>query len=253
MDPLSGSFGAVGETVTDAVRRLQAKFKSLLAVRIVKMLLNTESSQLNVTASLHRADQENQAIAKVSPTRGVGTTASATSGQAGSMSQMVTPSFAKLPLLTPVQLQVVNNEPHDLYISVLTIDPTGEIMIIFPNEWTAGNTAQVAAGRALLIPDPSRDSFTLQTQEPKGVTEVLVLASVTPLRKALKALQTVASRENQFRGPVTLSAPIELIDNLLLDLAESDRASRKNFSATEQVQYVSTTQLAAMTMSFEVI
>src|SRR3712207_7053355 len=46
-------------------------------------------------------------------------------------------SVSKLPLNTPVQLQIVNNEPRALYVSVLVIDPTGEITIIFPNQWTA--------------------------------------------------------------------------------------------------------------------
>lgn len=82
MDAIPGSFGFVGEKMTDAVLRLQAKFKSLLAARIVKMMLNTDSSRLKVTASLMRVDQGNQAIAQVFPTRALGQLTASVRGNA---------------------------------------------------------------------------------------------------------------------------------------------------------------------------
>lgn len=262
LEMIPGSFGAAGETVKNAVLRLQAKFKSLLAARIVKMVLNTDSSPLNVTASLSRADDTKQVVATVVPTRGVGgqlTTSARGKRQAKPVSRAAaSPSVSKLPLNTPVQLQIVNNEPRALYVSVLVIDPTGEMTIIFPNQWTAAlEAARVEAGQTLLIPQPNRDDFNLQTQEPLGVTEVLIVASVMPLRNALKALQAIASRRNQSSGLVQLNAPIEVIENLLSDLAESSShldANRNNSVPPERrVRRVDTTQLAAMSMTFEVV
>jgi hypothetical protein len=163
---------------------------------------------------------------------------------------------------TAVQLQVTNNEASQLYLSVLVIDPTGEISVIFPNQWAAAEEVTlVAAGQTLKIPEPNKDSFSLVTQEPKGVSEVLILASRTPLRKALQSLRAVAAaRVGQRSGPVTLEAsgplnePAEVIDNLLDDVNNGTRGSVSNATRSSgTVRNIDTSQLAALSITFEVI
>ena len=266
LDVIPSSFGAVGETVRDAVSRLAAKFKSLLATRIVKMTLNTDSSWLNVMATLRRADSGNPLIAKAFPTRSLAVKSVASRPDSAQAKSVIASGASSqesvLPLFAPVQLQIANRENRDLYVCVLVIDPSAEMTMIFPNQWTAPEDAsQLGAGQTLLIPDPNRDHFTLQTQEPKGVTEVLILASVTPLQKAIAALQTIAKSRNQLQGPVALSAPIEAIENMLSDLGESNASNKlrqqliynNSVSSGERVHLIDTTQMATMSMTFEVI
>jgi hypothetical protein len=77
-----------------------------------------------------------------------------------------------------------------LYVTLLTIDPTGELAVVFPNSWTAGvDAALVKAGETRQIPDPERDAFKLTVGEPVGTAEVLVIASLSPLRESLQRLQ----------------------------------------------------------------
>ncbi|MFE1744528.1 caspase family protein [Coleofasciculus sp. H7-2] len=243
MEPIPGSFGAAGETVADAVNRLQAKLKSLLAARIVKLTLNTNSSRLKVTASMNRAGQ-NEILASAFTVRGIGQGTSS-----NNPSQNLPSDDRKLPLGTSVQFQITNNEPRDLYFSVLVIDPTGEISAIFPNQWTAtDDVTQVRAGQTLQIPG-ANDQFNLITQEPKGVAEVLIVASSTPLRKALQALRNLAPRDK--RGPVSLSEPTQVVGDLLDDLAEGTRGT--SGTSPQGVSNVDTTQMAAMSITFEVI
>lgn len=253
LDAIPGSFGAVGETVIDAIKRLQAKFKSLLAGHFIKIMLNSDASRLNVTASLSLVGQENQLIAEVFPTRGVkkGTGIS----QGDRSATIISPDAAKLPLGTAVVLRITNNEPRNLYMSVLVIDAQGEITVVFPYRWTvAEDTAQVGAGDAIAIPDPNNSSFELRTQEPKGLTEVLLIASVVPLKKVLKTLQTLARKRGQQQGAVTPNNPIEVIDDLLADLGENSRDSTETeVRGLTTVSRISTTQFAAMSMTFEVI
>lgn len=116
-----------------------------------------------------------------------------------------------------------------------------------------------------MIPNSSEASFELRTQEPKGVTEVLIIASATPQRKALKTLQALALRGSQEIGPVALNDPIEVMDSLLDDLADGDRSlisdgdrrsgssAAKPVNKRRTVRRVDTTQMAAMSMTFEVI
>ncbi len=239
------SFGSKGETVSDAITRLSPKLRSLLAARIVKTILNSNSSRLNVLASIHREGAE-KIIANSFTVRGTSPT---------NQPSTIFPSSQQLPLGSAVQLQVTNNETSNLYLSVLVIDPTGEIAVIFPNQWAAGEEVTlVKAGQTLKIPDPSQDSFRLVIQEPKGIVEVLVLASRTPLRQAMLALQALAAESKQRSGPVTLNQPAEVIDNLLNDINNGSRGNGSNIvSSNPTNRSIDTTQLAALSITFEVV
>ncbi|HEY9651720.1 MAG TPA: caspase family protein [Coleofasciculaceae cyanobacterium] len=250
LELIPGSFGAKNEAVGDAVSRLRPKFQSLLAARMVKTTLNTNSSRLNIVASM-QPEGGGQVVANAFTIRGSlgqGTSANRPTAVVSSDSQ-------KLPLGTPVQISVTNNETSELYLSVLVIDPSGEISVVFPNQWvTSDEVTLVSAGRTINIPDPNKDSFQLVTQEPKGFAEVLILASRTPLRQALKALRTLAAQSQQDRGPVQLNQPTEVIDNLLDDVNNRSRGTVRNATRSAgTVRNIDTNQLAALSITFEVI
>lgn len=249
------SFGVSGETVAGALKRLRAKFQLLLAARIVKTALNTNSSRLNVVATMY-PEGAGRLIASSFTVRGQ------TRDAAANPPTPATPLNAqKLPIGVPVQLQVTNNEPDPLYLNVLAIDPSGEMSVLFPNQWTADEEVmQIASGQTLKIPDPTKDSFRLVTQEPKGVTEVLILASPTPLREALLTLRRFAELRQRSRGPLSLDAsevssePATVVDNLLDDLNNGIRGNVDNIPAREStIRNIDTTQLAALSIAFEVI
>lgn len=242
-DIVPNSFGEAGEAVTAAVTRLQAKLKSLLAARIVKLTLNTNSSRLNVAVSMTLEGKENL-IASTFAVRGT--------GKAIAPKPATANSLQRLSLGTAIQFRITNNEPRDLYFSVLVIDSAGEMAVIFPNQWTASaEVMQVAAGQTLRIPEPGKDTFSLVTQEPRGATEVLIIASSAPLGNALKALQGVATRGGQSRGPVALSDPTEVIGNLLDDIDSGTRGS--GTQASKGIRSIDTSQLAALSITFEVV
>ncbi|MGC1394353.1 MAG: caspase family protein [Coleofasciculaceae cyanobacterium] len=255
LELIPNSFGTKTETITEAITRLRSKLQSLLAARIVKTALNTNSSRLNIVASM-RPEGTEEVIASAFTVRG-----SAKNTAQNAATPAVPLSSQKLPLGTPVQIQIVNNETNPLYLSVLVIDPTGEISVVFPNQWAAAAAVTlVAAGQTLLIPDPNKDRFRLVTQEPKGVAEVLILASRSPLRKALQTIRAIAAaRDNNRSGPVTLEAsvgqnqPTEVIDNLLEDFNTGTRSASATSASSTKVQNLDTTQLAALSISFEVI
>ncbi len=230
------SYGAGNETIEGAVTRLQAKFKALLAARIVRMTLNTGSSKLNVAASMAPIGANSKLLAQVIPTRSAGKKSTVPGGD------------RRVKVGTEVRFAITNNETRDLYISVLVIDASGEIAVIFPNQWTAAaDAARLAPGKTLSLPDPDKGTFNLVVQEPKGLTEVLVIASAVPIRTALKALQAVAKRGGVQNGPLAPDNPTEVIDSLL-----SDVTTRGGLGA-KQARKVDTSQLATMSITFEVI
>lgn len=254
LDIIPGSFGETGENITAAITRLQPKLKSLLAARIIKLTLNTNSSRLNVIASMSREGQNN-ILATTFPIRGIASQTIPINQT--NQTQNLPANSRQLPLATPVQFRITNNETRPLYISVLVIDSVGEMAILFPNNWTAtDDVMQLNPNQTLLLPDPSKDNFSFVTQQPKGTSEVLIIASTTPLRKALSALRVVASRGQQDRGPLTPQEPTEVIDTLLADFDEGTRGNptfTRTGDSSQGIKSIDTSQIAAMSITFEVI
>lgn len=246
-DPLARSFGGRGESVAAAVQRLRPTFKALLAARLFRLALNGDSSRLQVVVSMRPEGQPDALVARTLPTRGL----AASSGSPGGPASGTVLGPARLPVGSAVQFEVRNREATPIHMSLLVIDPTGEMTVIFPNNWTADAEAtRVAAGASLLVPDPGRDGFRLVTQEPRGPVEVLIVASLQPIHQALRGLQAIAGRTGQTRGPVTLAEPVAAVEELLRDLTAGPAATR---GLAVEKRGLDSTQIATLSLSFEVI
>jgi Caspase domain/Domain of unknown function (DUF4384) len=244
-EPVIGSFGRVGESIEEAIQqRLRSQLKSLLAGRILRTLITGESSALKVTTTIKSID--GRGASSIVPSRG--DRESQTAAQIGNVSQAI-----QFKPGTDIQIQIQNNEARNLYISAVLIDSSGNLIVLFPRDWDAPeDAALVAAGNLIKIPQPG-DSFQFRLQGPSGTLEVLVLASVKPLRSALKGLQNIARSRNLGRGsPLGLSddEPVAVVDNLLGDLNEMTRAG---VDMIRGVQAVDTTQLAALSALIQVV
>ena len=216
---IPGSFGVKDETINDAVNRLQTKFKLLLAARLMKMTLNTNSSRLKVAARLTVAD--NRALLAESFTvRG----AKISSAKNLQIISSENGSLAEVEINKPVQISVENLENRDLHIGVLIFSPDGDIDILFPLS-DGKNAALVLAGQTVQIPSEGKLSF----GKPLGIVEVLIVASTAPIDKALKPLQTLVMEqksEKRSSGQVAEKAE-EAIASLLDDLAGGKRGETK--------------------------
>jgi hypothetical protein len=110
----------------------------------------------------------------------------------------------------------------------------------------------------LVVPQAGRDGFKLTIGEPLGIAEALVIASTTPLRTSLKALQTIAKSKGlgNRRSPMAVNDDLlEVTDNLLNDLDAGTR-NGDNVATTElpdNVRGIDTRKLAAMAIAFEVL
>ena len=237
---IPGSFGVKDETIEDAVNRLQTKFKLLLAARLMKMTLNTNSSRLNVAARLTVAD--NRALLAESFTVRGDKSSSAKNLQ---IINSENGSLAEVEINKPVQISVENRENRDLHIGVLIFSPDGDIDILFPLS-DGKNAALVLAGQTIQIPKEGKLSF----GKPLGIVEVLIVASTAPIDKALKPLQTLASERTRGKrsgGHVAEKAE-EAIASLLDDLAGETRGETKT-----GIRLFDTQQMAALSITFEIV
>ncbi|NCS51062.1 MAG: DUF4384 domain-containing protein [Microcystis aeruginosa G13-05] len=247
-DLIPGSAGISGESVTDGVKRLQGKLKSLLAARLVKLTLNATSARLSVAAAMETVDG-GQLVAESFTVRGA---------KSGSFSQNrgvrgLTSNAQKIKQGTQVQFLVQNNELVPLYITVLLISVDGTLCVLSPLLGT-GDNSPVTPGQTIQIPDPNRgELYKFKVAGESGRAEALVIATTTPLTKAVDLLQVLAAeRGDNLRGtPVDLTQPDEAIFSLLDDLDGGSR--RSGTVSTSGVRQIDTRQMAAMSITFEVI
>lgn len=236
LDLVPDSYGYVGESIEAAIERLRPKLRSLLAAHTVKLILNPGSSRLDLNVTMSD-ENGNQTYGEIVTLRG------------GSTPPPPRPGVLQIPVRTGLRFKIENRENRDLYLSVLVIDSTGIMSVIFPNQWTAAiESTLLPAGATLYIPNPDRDGFRLVTQPPVGTTEVLVVASTNPLNNALKGLQAIADQSSLRSGPVTMQDPNAVIDDLLTDVSDDTQTSGNSTTRS-----VSVAQLAALSMTFDVI
>ncbi|WP_245912522.1 DUF4384 domain-containing protein [Brunnivagina elsteri] len=257
---IASSFGDGQESVTNAVERLRPKLKSFLAARIVKDILgNTNTSKVNIIASLVVAGNQ-KLLAETLTTRsvkqntGVGNRPKPT--KPINLSDSGVP---KLPVGMEIAFQIQNNESVPLHVSILGIDSTGRMDVIFPYDRSEGATI-VQAGKKLLIPqppEPGEKPTTFDISEPLGFAEAVIIASNAPLRDFIDVIKTLANTRGigSQRSPINGDEFLDLTNSLLDDLDRSTRGAtgNENTQLPPDTRGSDATKLAVMSIPFEVV
>lgn len=243
--PINNSFGQVGEATENALKRLRSQLKSLLAGRILQSLINGDSSRLNVTTSIRSVS-------------GGGTSGSTSSRGTRSPGTLAPINSQKLQFQsgTEVQIQVQNKDRKNLYISILLIDDSGGILILFPLDWDAPEDAALVASQQTITIPQTDDNWAFKIKGESGTFEVLVMASVAPLKNALKAIRDIAGSMGVPKGipiPLNEDAPVDIMGNLLGDINNTSRSTAGIDIVPKGVQAIGTGALATMSMVVEVV
>ncbi|BAU10735.1 peptidase C14, caspase catalytic subunit p20 [Leptolyngbya sp. NIES-3755] len=178
------SFSTADETIEAAIDRLRSKLRSLLAARILKLMLNADASKLKVSAEI----QSEGAVLV---------------GQAftirGEQSRKRT--VPQLKIGQGFRVVVQNQEVRDLYVAIILTSPEGNLYVASPQ------TDDAAAG--LL---KAREQMQLEVKRilpPVGAGEALMIASTSPLKSAVRTLRSIASEDR--------NSADDLLDGLMLD------------------------------------
>ncbi|WP_414527762.1 caspase family protein [Nodularia chucula] len=254
LDLIPGSFGNAKETIENAITRLQPKFRSLLAARIIKLTLNANSSRLNVVAALNIVGTQETVASQNFILRSIQKVNELFVNPPPNPQINYENGIPQIPLKTLIRFEIKNQENSDLYITVLVINPEGNIDVIFPNTWSdADNATLVPAEKTLRIPN-SQDIWQLEIIEPLGITEILVVASKSPLRKSLQSLQTIAKRQVNRDVPVTIADnPTEIIDLLIEDIHSGTLRNIPSSTSKTAARLSDTTQLATMSITYQAV
>nr|WP_278003525.1 caspase family protein [Nodosilinea sp. TSF1-S3] len=252
---LRASFGAPGESITEAIQRLNPTLKLLLAGQVLRSVLNSDTSNLNVEVVVQPVDSD----------RAVGRSISRGS-QGGVAAQRLEGAVQALRSGSEIVVTVTNGEPRNLYVAILAIGSSGSMTVLHPTDWDSPESEPLLEpGRQLAIPrqelgrDPNRDycanpskAFHLCLSS-SGYAEILTLVSTSPLRDALRGLRQIAAANNTRSGdPIGLQNddPVTVIDTLLGDI---DRTTRGEVTVPGGVRGVDTTQLAALSTLIRVV
>ncbi len=231
LDPLpDDAIGATGESIADAVSRLRSKLNMLLAARILKLMLNTNSSQLKVSAAVRVADHR-ELLAQSFTVRGGGKPIQTIQSGSGALVQ----PLSRLRVGQKLQIVVQNQEARDLYIGIVLFSPDGSVLPM----------AEQVASANQEVRFPAQGEIELQP--PLGVGEILMIASTVSLEKALTALAALRkSEQSSQRGSATVNA----VDQLLEDLDAGTRGAARSPS---NVRLVDTRQMAALSIGIEIL
>ncbi|MGH2416101.1 MAG: DUF4384 domain-containing protein, partial [Microcystaceae cyanobacterium] len=164
----------------------------------------------------------------------------------------LTANAQRIKLGTLIRFVIQNNEVFPLHICVLLVSVDGELMVLSPSQDNE-DLPPLAPKETIYIPDGDRgDNYKFTIGGDPGVAEVLVIASTTPLKKAVDLLRSLAvDRGERTRGtPLDLPQPDEAIASLLEDLDEGSR--RSGTSSNPGIRQIDTRQMAALSITFEV-
>lgn len=133
--------------------------------------------------------------------------------------------------------------------------PAEGITVLFPNEHQQvsdqeqDKTTRIEPNQTLLIPNPDKDEFELVALEP-GMGEVLVIASQKPLTNALLRLNSLFKSRGQSRGLLETRGDesVDVVSDLIDDLSGTKRGPIAGVR-----QRISTVQIAALSITFEVV
>jgi len=223
---IPGSSGEAGESVEEASDRLFTKFNALVAARLVKLLVNANSSQLAIQAEMAvvgvRAQQAQYFTVRESRERRI-----ATPG-----------SLLEVPVGRSLQFTITHQEPDPIHLIVFVVDREGTIFPVFPRQFLGirPEDTLIAPNQPKLVPDPAKDPPLNVTSA--GFGEVLIIGSRAPLTQAIRAL----SRSRTATTPV--------VDALMGDLSGVQVDVRSGGDRELRIQ---ATQMAAMTIPFRVM
>jgi len=213
----------------DASDRLIPKLQSLLAARLIKLSLNAKQSQLDFAAELKIEGNTDSLLGQAFTIRG--------SNPVKTLDRKI---FNQIPQGTSFQFKISNLGNEDLYVAILIINPDSETQFLLPIKGTFEESLKLKSKEVRLFPIYDVDNFRYRANE-KGVGEVLILASKSPLKSTV---QRVISAERSNTPSV-----LDGVDGFFDDFTNA-RALRTKQTQGKQVY---TSEIAALSITFQVV
>lgn len=254
--PIPGSFGSSNEILPDAVKRLKPRFRAMLASRIIRLALNSDSTQLNVTVTIMGKNRNTTIKKENSLNQDKVKNSTSTEEQA----EVISSRSKRFSVGESIEFSVRNKEKVNLYLMILLIRSTSEITILFPASSAASEASSlITPGQTLRFTSSELGNFNLLTQLPRGITEILTIASTRPLRKAMQNLQQIGIGKNSLdQSTNAVIDPVDMVATFFDDFDEISRSSTTSDKAVEFIaqpekRVVDSRQLSISSLILEIV
>lgn len=244
--PILGSFGSVGESVGVAIKRLQPFLESLLAAKLIRITENQASTHLDARVTLKAAIGVDERLAIL---------ASKSAARAALMTKnAISNSVRTKPINIGDRLecQIENFSEYPLYTRIFCLDPRSKILT--PNFSTPPYASDgiIAPSETLTIPNPKLP-MSWAISAPKGMVDVYVVISRSPLLQVAKILETSQRQASSLSGLIALPNPLQVAQALLEDLDRAGKPSDLgNFSNISNTWMLDVQQWATFNFSYQV-
>lgn len=211
-----GSFGAVSESVSAAIRRLRPKLEGLLAAKLIQFTGNKASSKLGLRVRLEaRRGNESTPIVNVRQ-----------SSHVADQLEPLTDKDLNSTLVVGDRLlcYLENLTEEPLHIQIFSFDPRGKMVtpsfIIAPY----ANDGILSPKQTLIIPHPDAP-IAWTVSAPRGLVNVQVIASRFPLIQSTNLREQYARQATSPTSMISVPNPLEVAQALLTDLTRSPESN----------------------------
>ncbi|MEO0851915.1 MAG: caspase family protein [Cyanobacteria bacterium J06648_11] len=240
---LTHSFGAAGESIEDAISGLRLQFTSLHIGRMLALMVNGRTSQLNVGVEVEHLDDRS-----ATATRGGGENAILIPEQLETGVQRVQEG-------EQIKLTIKNNQPEDLHFGIVVIDSAGEVNVLYPPRATDDPMLDVVRRNSAKMIPPFKGAA------PFGIAELLVLASpqslVSPLNRLRNSAPPLSNlrRRGENRGGEERDVEAVSAADVMTDLfgAMETRSGGADGDVIEGTRLLDVEDVAALSLLFEIV
>ncbi|PZO57850.1 MAG: hypothetical protein DCF15_06215 [Phormidesmis priestleyi] len=234
---LTGSFGPAGESIEAAIARLRPRFTSLHIGRMLALMVNGRTSQLNVGVEIEHLGDRSGAV-----TRGSGENTILIPEQSERGIQPIREG-------EQIRVTIKNNQPEDLHFGIVVIDSAGEVNVLYPPSATDDPTLDIVRRN-------SEKTIPLKGAKPFGIAELLVLASPQSLVSPLNTLRNNAPDLDNLRGDSADVSDENVsaadVMNDLFGAMDTRRGEAAN-DAIEGTRLLDVEDVAALSLLFEIL
>ena len=246
--PILGSFGSVGESVGVAIKRLQPFLESLLAAKLIRTTENQASSHLDVRVTLK---------AIIGADERVVTIASRASARASSIpeNKVITNAIRTKPINIGDRLecQIENFSNQPLYTQIFCLDQRSKVLTPSFVSTPYANDSVISPLETLTIPYP-KAPMNWTVSAPKGMVDVHVVISRSPLLQVVKTLETSQRQASSMNGLIAIPNSLQVAQDLLADLDRAGKPSDwSNLTNIADTWMLDVQQWATFNFNYQII
>lgn len=228
-DVILSTTGEGGEAVKVAVRRLVPKLQTLLATKLLHLMVNQQTSQLAIAAQLEQVAPKEQILVQQETNRTAPIFPSSTKSSATPLPTAQLADVVRLPTGSRIRYRVRNLGADPVYSLAIALDsasnllwlhlPTPELDATLPTN-TEYVSPMIAPNGSVILPS-AVSGTDWQVQGTAGLAETFLILSRVPFNQTLTLLANQQKQGNSAIVGAVVTNPVDVVQSILQDLHQA--------------------------------